>query len=292
MKILNPMPPYNLFGLEDADYEKSKVVVLPVPYDSTTSYKAGTRDGPHAIVEASRNIEYYSEELDRNIRDVGIYTLDELAPTYSSASAMSDSIEAEIRKLLEDSKLPLVLGGEHSVSIGAIRAVAKREKEFSVLQFDAHSDYRNEYMGSKYSHACVMARALESSGSCYGVGIRSTDDECGRKYAKNMLYRKDMHDMSINEIINTIDKKTRKKIYITIDVDVLDPGQMPSVGTPEPDGLTFHELTTILREILKRKELLAIDFNELSPIPGMVAPNYLIAKLIYLTIGYNFYTFC
>lgn len=288
MELLNPMPPYTLFGLERIEYQKAKIAILPVPYDSTTSYKAGARDGPHAIIDASRNMELYSEELDTDISAIGIYTLDELMPNVNSAEEMVKSISAEVSNILESGKIPLVLGGEHTVAVGSISAIAARRRDFSVLHFDAHSDSRDTYMGSRYSHACIMSRAREIAGSGYSVGVRSIDDEGIRKYKNDILFRKDMHGMKTEEIVDTILQHTKEKIYITIDVDVLDPCEMPSTGTPEPDGLSFRELTSILRGVLQKRELLGLDFTELSPIGGIVAPNYLVAKLIYMTLGYAF----
>lgn len=288
MKLLHAGPPYNLFGLEDSTYEKAKAVVFQIPYDSTTTYKSGARDGPHAVIEASRSIEFYSEELDFDISKIGIYTLDEIAPNLNSPEEMVKIIEKEVSQVLDDSKIPFLIGGEHTVAIGGIRAVAKKNKEFSVIQFDAHSDYRDEYAGSKFCHACVMARARDVCSSCFSVGIRSIDEESARKYGKDILYRKDMRKMSIDEIVNTIVKRTKSKVYITLDLDVLDPSEMPSTGTPEPDGLRFHELAAILKGVLAKKELIGMDFDELSPIGGMVAPNYLVAKLMFLTMGYAF----
>ncbi len=286
MKILNSLTPYTLFGLAPR-YEESKIVVLPVPYDSTTSYKAGARDGPHEIISASRTVEPYNEELDIDINDILVYTTDELAPDVNSPKAMSNRVEREVDVILQDKKIPIVLGGDHSISIGAVASVAKIEKNFTYLHFDAHSDSRDEYSGSKYSHACVVARVGELTNSHYSVGVRSIEKE-GMKFFKTTLFRKDMHSMNLQEISDLILKNTNSKIYLSIDFDVLDPSQMPSTGTPEPDGLTFYELKEILKRVLSKREVIGMDFVELSPIPGLVYPNFLAAKLIYFAIGYAF----
>ena len=283
------MPPYNLFGLESQDYVSAKVVVLPVPYDSTASYKAGAREGPHAIIQASRNIELYSEELGTDISEIGIYTLDELEPDVNSAEGMVNRIEKEVSILLNDSKIPLLLGGDHSISIGAFRAVAKAEKDFSVLHFDAHSDSRNEYMGSRYSHACVAARARELAKNCYSVGVRSVDAEGAKSYRKEMLYMSDVAMLGVEKAVDPIIRNTSNNIYLTIDLDVLDPSIMPSVGTPEPGGMSFQTITGLLKSVLRKKRLLGLDITELCPIPGVVAPDYTAAKLTYLLLGYAFY---
>lgn len=290
VKILNAMPPYTLFGVEN-DYKNAKVVVLPIPYDSTTTYKSGARDGPHAIIDASRNMEFYSEELDGDVTELGICTLDELFPSVNSPEETVNMIEKEVSQILDDGKIPLCIGGDHTIAVGPIRAVAKRNKDFSVIHFDAHSDARDTYAGSKYCHACIMARAREVCGSCISVGVRSIDADSAKKVGKEIIYRKDMHDMTLKQVIDDIVKRTREKVYITIDVDVLDPSEMPSTGTPEPDGLRYYELTSILKGILSKKKLLGLDFTELSPPVGnnLTAPNFLVAKLIYTVLGYAYY---
>lgn len=285
MKILNAMPPYNLFGLEDQDYKGAKIVAVPVPYDSTTSFHAGARNGPQAIIEASRYLELYSEELGADIsRKAKVFTTEELAPDYSSPESMVKRIAKEVAIICGDSKVPLLLGGEHTVSLGAISALSSMHKDFSVLHFDAHSDSRQEFMGTRYSHVCVMARARELCKSCYSVGVRSIDEESARRY-KDILYRKDMHGKSVSQLSALIARNTKKNVYLSIDLDVLDPSEMPSVGTPEPDGLSYYELKELLASVLKGKNVLGMDFVELAPIPGFVAPDYLAAKLIYLTVG-------
>ncbi|MEM3839487.1 MAG: agmatinase [Candidatus Micrarchaeaceae archaeon] len=284
------MPPYTLFGV-DNDYNNAKIVVLPIPYDSTTTYKAGARDGPHAIIDASRNMEFYSEELRGDVTELGIYTLDELFPNLNSAEETVNMIEKEVGNILDDKKIPLCIGGDHTIAVGAIRAVSKRNKDLSVIHFDAHSDARDTYAGSKYCHACIMARAREVCSSCLSVGVRSIDADSAVKYGKEIIYRKDMHNLTIDQIVNEIVNRTKERVYITIDVDVIDPSEMPSTGTPEPDGLRFGELTAILRGVLAKKKLLGLDFTELSPPAGnnLTAPNFLVAKLIYLTLGYAYY---
>ncbi len=288
MKVLNSLPPYNLFGLEEQDYAKARVVVLPVPYDSTSTYRTGSREGPHAIIEASRNMELYSEELDRDISEIGVYTLEELAPDFGSPKGMVDRISREVTLILEDSKVPLLIGGEHTIAIGSVKAVAAFHKDFSVLHFDAHADSRDELNSTKYCHACVMARIREMCGSCYSVGVRSTDRKSHKENRGSVLYMEEIEDLGIDDIAERISKSTKKKLYITFDLDVLDTGIMPNTGTPEPGGMGFNQVCRILRRVLSDKELIGMDFSELCPIPGLTAPNFLAAKLIYLTIGYAF----
>lgn len=286
MKILNSLPPYNLFGLEEQDYKKAKVVAVPVPYDSTTTYKAGTRDGPRAFIEASRNIELYNEEIGADISKIGIYTTDEIAPDFSSPQNMVKRIEKEITPILNDKKIPLLIGGEHTISLGSLSAITKSKKNITFLHFDAHSDSRDELFGSKYCHACVVARAKEMCNT-FSVGIRSIDEESAKK-SKDILYMKDLHQMDTREIIVSILKRTQSEIYLSIDLDVLDSSEMPSVGTPEPDGLHFHQLKEIIKGVVSKRKVVGLDFVELNPISGFYAPNYLAAKLVYLTLGYSF----
>ena len=289
MKLLHQLPPYNLFGIEDQDYSKAKVVAIPVPYDSTTSYKSGARDGPHAIIDASRNLELYDEEYKKEITEIGVYTTDEMQPSVGSPEETIGWIEKEIAIILDAKKLPLLIGGEHSIAVGSIRAVAKRNNDFSIIHFDAHSDYRDEYMGSRYSHACIMARARDVCESCYSVGVRSIDAESAKKYSNDILYMKDMQNLPADEIARIINKRTRQNVYITIDLDVLDNGEMPSVGTPEPNGIRFIQIDAVLKNVLAEKNLLGMDVCELAPIPGMIAPNFLAAKLIFRTLEHAFF---
>jgi len=285
MQILNSAAPYNLFGLEDQSYEKAKFVVLPVPYDSTMSYGSGSRDGPDAIIRASRHIELYSEELGFSPADAGIYTLEQLEPDVSGPEAMVKRIAREVSIIIGDGKVPLLLGGEHTVALGAVMAIANAGDDFSVLHFDAHSDSREEFMNSKYSHACVMARIRDMCKSTYSVGVRSIDEQGYSKYSKDILYMKDMRSMSDKMIAESISKHVKKNVYITIDLDVLDPSEMPSVGTPEPGGMSYTSLINILSGVLKGRKLIGADISELAPIPGMRAPDYLAAKLAYGLVG-------
>ncbi|MGC8651946.1 MAG: agmatinase [Candidatus Micrarchaeia archaeon] len=288
MELLNQMPPYNLFGLENQTYEGAKVITIPVPYDSTSSYRSGSREGPHAIIEASRNLELYNEETGSDIRKIGIFTTEELAPDLTSPESMVKRIKKEVSIVAEQSKVPLLLGGEHTITLGSVSALLEKDRGISVLYFDAHSDTRDTYLGAKVCHACVARRIMDLTESVYIIGVRSVDTESAQKYRSKMLYMKDIHDKDRKEMIDTILNTLGEKVYISIDLDVLDPSEMPSVGTPEPDGLHFNELKEIIKGVLERKTLVGLDAVELNPIPGLIAPNYLAAKLIYFVISYAF----
>ncbi len=288
MQPLNTLPKYNLFGLEEIEYEKAKVVVMPIPYDSTMSYQTGSRNGPRAIIAASRNMELYSYEIGADISEIGIYTTDELAPDFSSPENMIKRISKEVSLIIESNKIPILLGGEHTITIGALDAFKKSGKEISIVQLDAHTDSRDNLFGSKYMHATVMARAAEMFNNIVHVGIRSIDQEYAKTCNKERVFFADSLHENLDDVIKKVNKLTTKEIYLTIDLDVLDPSIMPSVGTPEPNGLSFAEATKFIKGISKEKNLVGFDIVELNPIPGIEAPNYTAAKLAYLTIGFFF----
>ncbi|MGC8587060.1 MAG: agmatinase [Candidatus Micrarchaeia archaeon] len=287
MEPLNALPKYNLFGLENQDYKKAKVVALPVPYESTVTYKSGTKEGPIAIIEASRNIELYSYELGKDLSDIGIFTSDEIAPDLSSAENMINQISKEAGIVIDDGKIPFLIGGEHTITLGSLKAMKERKKDISIINFDAHTDTRDTIFGSKYTHATVMRRASEMYDGIVQVGTRSIDADSAEMLNKDMLFTVDqLRNADMNEIVDEIAGITKDNIYLSIDLDVLDPSEMPSVGTPEPDGLHFHSVLELIKGLAGRKNLAGLDIVELSPIPYLIAPNFLAAKLAYLTLGY------
>ncbi|MCL5239698.1 MAG: agmatinase [Candidatus Marsarchaeota archaeon] len=283
---LHALPEHNLFGLEDQSYDNARVVVLPVPYDSTVTYKAGTREGPDAIISASRNIELYSYEIGGDPSKLGIYTLPSMAPDLSSPEKMVANIKREVGILLDDGKLPLMLGGEHTITLGALQALKEKKQDVSIIHFDAHSDTRDELFGARYMHATVMSRARELFPEVFQVGLRSIDADYAKKMdRKKTLLMDDVQEMGTDEVIRKINSSTGESVYLTFDFDVLDPSEMPSVGTPEPNGMRFAEVVKLMKGIGKEKILVGADFVELCPIPYMHAPDFLAAKLIYLTLG-------
>ncbi len=262
--------------------------MVPVPFDLTTCYRAGARDGPMHILAASPHMELYEEEAGREVYRCGIHTMDPIEPCISPES-MACEVEKAVSGIFKQGKLPVVLGGDHSVSIGAIRAAAGARGPLDIIQFDAHTDLRDEYQGSPYSHACVMRRVWEF-GKVIQAGIRSTSEE-EMNFLKNSgetpLWAREILEKDLSEAAELImGRLTGRPIYITIDLDCLDPGIMPSVGTPEPGGLLWHHLTGLLKAICDTNRVIGFDVVELSPIPGMHAPDYLSARLIYKLIGY------
>jgi len=287
MQPLNSLPKYNLFGIDEIEYKDAKIVVLPIPYDSTVTYRSGTREGPRAIIEASRNMELYSYELGTDISKVGIYTMDELAPDFSSPKNMVKHIAREVELIMKEGKIPLILGGEHTITIGAAQALSNMEKKVSFIQLDAHSDTRDEMFNSKYMHATAMRRTKELCKNLVSVGIRSMEEPLEKSEKNHEIFTMhDVHEKGIEKIARKVLDLTEDEIYLTIDLDVLDPSEMPATGTPEPDGMRFHELIKFIEIIAKEKKLLGFDIVELCPIQGFHAPNYLAAKLAYLTIGH------
>lgn len=277
--------PFNFLGLDDQNYKSSKFVIFPVPYSSTTYWKAGTKDGPHAIIEASRHIELWDQELQKDPSKVGIYTLGELQVSKNSPKETIDLIEKIETRLLRDKKLPLMLGGEHSISLGAATAASKKFKNLSILQLDAHSDSRYEFEGTKYHHACHMRRVVEDLKiPAIHVGIRSTSEEEIQFFKKSKLdtifYAP---DLPVDQIISCL----TPNVYVTIDLDVLDLGLMPAVGTPEPGGLGWYETLSLLKAVAQNRKIVGADVVELDPIPGQNGPDFTAAKLAYKLIAYT-----
>lgn len=281
-------PPRNFAGISPpySDWENSRVVVLPVPYDSTTDWRSGARDGPRAIIDASRYLELYDLELKREIYRVGIHTLPEIQPDMTSPENMTQRVYTVARELLDKNKTLLMLGGEHSLTLGMVKAYREKHQALSVLQLDAHADLRDSYLGTRFSHATVMRRVCELC-PIVPVGIRSLSeeehrfiDEAGIKpvYANGLILAGD----SINHIIATLSNE----VYITIDLDVLDPSIMSAVGTPEPGGIGWYELLNLLREVARSKRIVGFDLVELCPDEGPRSCAFLAAKLAYKLIGY------
>ncbi len=286
MHVLNALPPHNLFGIEDADYRKARIAVLPVPYDSSSTYRPGSRFGPDAIIEASRYLELYNIETRSDPTRLGVFTLEPLAPDLGPPERMVKRISKEVSLILSDRKVPLLLGGEHTVAVGAIDALSNTKREFTVLSFDAHSDSRDELYGSRYCHACTMARIAELHQDCYTIGVRSIDKYSAVKGGKRIIYMRDIHQMGIGPLASLLAMKSKRDIYITFDFDAIDPGEMPSTGTPEPDGFRFSELMELFSLLLRRKNVIGMDFTELMPIHGLHAPDFLAAKLIYNMLAF------
>ena len=261
---------------EYAAYNNSKFVVVPCPHEVSVSYGGGTKKGPQAILDASFYVENFDEELlQETYRISGIHTLKPIKLA---------KLPSTIDKIIKDKKIPITLGGEHSISIEAAKAVVKRYPKLSVLQFDAHSDLRDEYHGNKRSHACALRRILEMC-PVVQVGIRNISPE-EYQFAKESGQLKKIHFAEHLDVAEKVVTQLSEQVYITFDVDAFDPSVMPSTGTPEPGGFFWYEVLDILREVCRLKKVVAADFVELSPIKELRAPDFTVAKLIYRLMGY------
>jgi agmatinase len=263
----------------------SRIVIVPVPYDGTSTWVKGADKGPRAILNASANLELYDIETDSQVYLNGIFT-DEAVAQGHSPDAMVEAVRHRVHSHLANNKLPVVVGGEHSVSVGAVQAHVGRYPGMSVLQLDAHSDLREEYEGSQYNHACVMARIRELC-PIVQVGIRSMDiSEKPALDEDRVFFAQDIHD-SLTWIDKVVAKLT-EQVYITIDLDAFDPSIMSSTGTPEPGGLMWYEVLALLRAVCRRRTMVGFDVVELCPVETNWAPDFLAAKLIYKVLSYRF----
>jgi agmatinase len=268
-------------------FEAAKAIVLPVPFERTTSYVAGTRNAPREILLASGQVELWDDEMATDAHMEAVYTLPELDLPSGDIEASIAEIRRVVATLSAFDKFLVVLGGEHSISVPVVEALSGRMAGLSVLQIDAHADLREAYQGSRYSHASAMRRIVERV-PCTQVAIRSVSKEEAVAIPKlnttvffDRTMRKDPHWM--DRVVETLGPR----VYLTIDCDGLDPAIMPAVGTPEPGGLSWPELLTLVRAVIAQREVVACDLVELCPLPGQIAPTFLCAKLISKILAYR-----
>ncbi len=293
--------PHDFLGAESevSDFERARSVIVPVPYESTTSYSGGARFGPRAILEASRYVELYDQELDREIAEVGIHTLPALELTKAGAAEAAAELEEAYAAVLASigDRFPVALGGEHAVSAPLVRATARKVAEagrgrLSVLQLDAHADLRDGYEGASHSHASFAFRTLDVA-DYVQVGIRAVSSEERQVmrdhegkgvtviWADEMWADDTWMDRALAALGDTV--------YLTVDVDYFDPSLVPSTGTPEPGGGDWYRTLRFLRRVFRERTVVGADVVELAPIPGFHAPDFLVAKLVYKLIGYRFF---
>ncbi|MBW1809838.1 MAG: agmatinase [Deltaproteobacteria bacterium] len=277
--------------LEDpaSNYANARVVILPVPYDATACYLAGTREGPQAIITASHNMELFDEELLWSPSEVGIATLKAVEPDMRGPEWMVTAIKERAQPVIRDGKFLITIGGEHTISLGSLDAQLEHQaEEICVLQIDAHADLRDSYQGSQYSHACVMRRVLEKCPAIQ-VGLRSfSGPEYDFAQSKGLrLFGMD-YIRSTPDWINQVTGALGPRVYLTIDLDGLDPSDCPGVGTPEPGGLHYRELTGLLKAVFAKCQVIGADVVECRPLSGQTISEYLAARLIYKLIGYRF----
>jgi agmatinase len=277
----------NFGGLppEYSEPGNSKIVVVPVPYDGTSTWVKGADRGPDAIIAASANVELYDIETGSEVYRKGIFT-DKPVLESGSPQKMVEVVQRRVSRHLDEGKFVVVLGGEHSISTGCVRAHVQKHPGMSVLQLDAHSDLRDEYEGSKHNHACVMARIKELC-PIVQVGIRSMDisekpsiDRDRVFFAHQIAGRLDWIDRVVAQLGD--------KVYVTIDLDVFDPAVMPSTGTPEPGGLYWYEVMGLLAAVCRQRTVVGFDVMEMCPVDKQWAPDFLAAKLVYKFLSYTF----
>ncbi len=265
--------------------DKAQMVLVPVPYDGTSTWGKGADQGPDAMIQASEHLEAYDIETRYEVSDHGFYT-DVPVTEKQSPEAMTRAVYTRVKQRLDQNKFCIVLGGEHSVSIGAVQAHAEKFSDLTVLQLDAHSDLRDEYHGSQYNHACVMARIRQCC-STVQVGIRSMDaEELSRVELDRMFFATDIIGQSV--WVERAIEKMASNVYVTIDLDVFDSSLMPSTGTPEPGGLFWYDVMRFLRRLCKERRVVGFDVVELCPNPGNRAPDFMAAKLVYKFASYIF----
>jgi agmatinase len=280
--------PKNFGGLpeEFTRLETSRVIVLPVAYDGTSTWIKGADKGPDAIIEASCNMELFDIETRSEVYRQGIFTAESLSD-HPSPEIMTSEVDDHVSSYLRMGKRVVTLGGEHSISIGAVRAFARQFPDLSVLQLDAHTDMREEYDGSRFNHACAMARISEIA-PIVQVGIRSMDiSELPRLkegklfLAKDICGKKEWQDQVVTLL--------SEQVYLTIDLDVFDPSVVPSTGTPEPGGLMWYEVIDLIRKVASGKNIVGFDVVELCPNPAEKTSDFLAAKLVYQTLSFIYH---
>jgi agmatinase len=269
-----------------AQFDAAKIVILPVPYDGTSTWQKGADKGPQAILEASTNMELYDIETDSEVYNKGIFTAEPILEN-TLPELMYHAVENSVLDFLKDNKFVVTLGGEHSVSIGAIKAHSLKFENLTILQLDAHSDLRQEYEGSEYNHACVMARVKDMELPFVQVGIRSMDvKEKSSLITERTFFAKDIADRS--DWQEKVLPLLSENVYITIDLDVFDPSIMPSTGTPEPGGLGWWNVLKLLKLVAENRIIVGFDVVELCPNESNKAPDFLTAKLVYKLLSYKF----
>ncbi|MFI0435425.1 MAG: agmatinase [Parachlamydiaceae bacterium] len=275
-------------GLNDAfsDRKESKIVMIPVPFDLTTTYQHGTENGPDALIEASRNMELYDIETHSTLYQIGIHTAQSV--TASSSEEMRKNLYLRTKEFLSEGKFVVTIGGEHSISYSPIQAHVEKFPGMSILQIDAHADLQHSYEGNPWSHACVMARVRElpNISSIVAVGIRSMSQEEAKVIDSTHTFYGHELDQSgkwVEEVVNLLSDK----VYLTFDLDGFDCSLMPSTGTPEPGGLNWNQAMALLKRVAEKKQLVGFDVVELCPSPHHLAPDYLAAKLIYKILSYH-----
>jgi len=281
---------FGFLPLESCRYEGSRMAILPVPYDSTASFRPGSRYGPQAILRASESIDIFDHETGIDLNDVGLATLPPPVLDRGNPRTMVAEVEAAIRRIVGDGKLPILLGGEHTMTLGAVGALAEKEGPFTILHVGAHPDLRDRHDGTPYSHACVMRRILEDLPSCRIVqaGIRSVSSE-----EADFIEASKLHPFYMERIralgtgfVERLIADLGDRVYITLDMDGQDPSWMPAVSTPEPGGLPYYDLMDLLRSVCTRKTVVGLDIVGLNPLPGEPRSEVAAARVLFKMIAW------
>lgn len=271
---------------EYSNFENSQILLQNIPYDGTSTWGKGADKGWEAFLYASENMELYDIETNSEVYRKGVHILEPILEK-SSPEKMFDAVYASTKKIIEMNKFPTFFGGEHSVSIGILKAFKEKYKDLSVLQLDAHTDLRPEYLGTKYNHACALYQASKET-NLVQVGVRSMDiSEMKHLDRKKCFFAEDMYG-NPDWMQKSIDL-LGENVFITLDLDVFDPSVMPATGTPEPGGLNWNLMIKYLRKVFEQKNIVGFDIVEHAPIEGNKAPDFLVAKLYYKMLGYKFF---
>ncbi len=280
--------PHNFLALpqEQSSLDAAQVVLIPVPYDSTTSFRSGARDGPEAIITASYGLEDYDFELELDVSRIGIHTTSALEPHMAGPGPMTERVRGAVAGYLDTGKTVGLLGGEHSITIGAVQAHVEVYPSLSVLYLDAHADLRDEYMGTPFGHASAARRAYECCPIAL-AGVRSLCQEEHEFIRDNKVpvwyCDANSHGNSLESLLDSLSDT----VYVSIDLDVLDPALMPAVGTPEPGGIAWRQLVDLLGRVAESRRIVGFDVCELAPADGPPACSYTAAKLVYKLVAYS-----
>jgi agmatinase len=294
--------PFNFGGIENQNFERAKIVILPVPFEETTDFFKGTISGPEAIISASRDL----DEVDKNLP---VFTFDEIELEGEGIKEKMKELGNFVSQILKKKKIPILIGGEHTITFGSILGVREKYSDFSILQLDAHCDSLNEYKKSKLNYATVMRRVRELGIEVVPVGIRSIDKETEIYLEKEKIEIFKAPEIPVKPVeqlrlprggrdnfaegesglpygVKEILKRLKKRVYLTIDLDVLDPSIMPAVSNPAPGGLQWADVLNLIENLAKNKKIIGVDVVEFCPIASFLCPDFLAAKLIYKIIEY------
>ncbi len=269
----------------NAPFENALACILLVPYEGTVFFRKGAAKGPEALLKGSVEVEEYDIELGFEPIGDGFHVIEPVKGGERNPEEVAADVKKGVMQILEAGKLPIVVGGEHSISAGAVEAVAKKIPDVSILCIDAHADLRDSFEGSKYSHACAMRRIMEYAEKGAQVGVRNMSTECADYLSKNSNLKSWGSEFSNSEVLDALGEN----VYISIDLDGFNPAEVPGVGTPCPGGLSWEKGIDLLKEVAKKKKIVGFDIVELAPIEGQVVSELFAANLLYKLAGYSLF---